>query len=145
MSATFKCTWPMRTPGLIVASAAVASGAILVCVAMMLLLCRRARPLEFLFEHDLIRKPDSTFRDHALAARIRPVAGAIALVVEELAHALGAAAFFVLEAHLLALGLQIIGRLLVGYGAHVLHRELGGFQHFGIELHQAPRQRDRLL
>src|ERR1700733_8291490 len=47
--------------------------------------------------------------------RVRPVAGAIALVVEELAHALSAAALFVLEAHLLALGLQIIGGLLVGH------------------------------
>src|SRR5579863_9293333 len=108
----------MRTPGLIVAPAAVASAAILVGVAMVLLSSRRVRPLEFLFEHDLIRKPDSTFRDHALCARIRPVAGAIALVVEELAHALGAAALFVLEAHFLALGLQIIGGLLMGNGAH---------------------------
>src|ERR1700704_1842618 len=106
MSATFRCTWPMRTPGLIGAPAAVASGAILVCVAIVLLPC------------------DGAF-SHPLGAGIRPVARAITLVVEELAHALGATALFVLEAHLLALGLQIIGGLLVGYGTHVLYRKLG--------------------
>src|SRR5580693_7527096 len=102
----------MRTPGLIGAPAAVASGAILVCVAMVLRPCRRA---------------------HRLGAGIWPVAGAITLVVEELAHALGATALFVLEAHLLALGLQIIGRLLVGHGAHVLDGEFCRLEHFGIE------------
>src|SRR3984893_3220934 len=98
----------MRTPGLIGAPAAGVSGAILVCVTMVLLRCGRAGPL---------------------GPGIRPVAGAIALVVEELAHALGAAALFVLEAHFLAFGLQIIRRLLMGHGAHVLDGEFCRLEH----------------
>src|SRR5579862_7948894 len=77
--------------------------------------------------------------------RIRSVPRTVALVVEELAHALGAASLFVLQAHFLALGLQIVSRLLVRNRPHVLDGYFCRLKHFRVELHQPLRQRHCLF